>query len=36
MATVDGGVLIGRILKEQNIKYLFSVNGGQVLDVLLF
>ena len=34
MATVDGGVLIGRILKEQNIKYLFSVNGGHIFPIL--
>lgn len=34
MANVDGGVLIGRILKEQNIKYLFAVNGGHIFPIL--
>src|SRR5712692_11601737 len=34
MATVDGGVLIGRILKEQKIKYMFAVNGGHTFPIL--
>jgi acetolactate synthase-1/2/3 large subunit len=34
MAEVDGGVLIGRILKEQGVKYLFSVNGGHIFPIL--
>lgn len=34
MATVDGGVLIGRILKEQNVKYMFAVNGGHTFPIL--
>lgn len=34
MATVDGGALIGRILKEQGVKYLFAVNGGHVFPIL--
>jgi acetolactate synthase-1/2/3 large subunit len=34
VAQVDGGVLIGRILKEQNVKYLFSVNGGHIFPIL--
>jgi len=34
MATVDGGALIGRILKEQHIKYLFAVNGGHTFPIL--
>ena len=34
MATVDGGTLIGRILKEQNVEYLFAVNGGHTFPIL--
>ncbi|MFO0947357.1 MAG: thiamine pyrophosphate-binding protein [Planctomycetota bacterium] len=34
MANMDGGALIGRVLKEQNVKYLFSVNGGHVFPIL--
>ncbi len=34
MAKVDGGVLISRILKEQNVKYLFAVNGGHLFPIL--
>ncbi len=34
MAKVDGGVLIGRILKEQNVKYMFAVNGGHTFPIL--
>ena len=34
MADVDGGVLIGRILKEQNVKYMFAVNGGHTFPIL--
>lgn len=34
MASVDGGVLIGRILKEQNVKYMFAVNGGHTFPIL--
>ena len=34
MANVDGGVLIGRILKEQNVKYVFAVNGGHTFPIL--
>ena len=34
MATVDGGVLVGRILKEQNVKYMFAVNGGHTFPIL--
>jgi acetolactate synthase-1/2/3 large subunit len=34
MATVDGGTLIGRILKEQNVKYMFAVNGGHTFPIL--
>lgn len=34
MASVDGGALIGRILKEQKVKYLFAVNGGHTFPIL--
>ena len=34
MATVDGGVLIGRILKQQNVEYMFAVNGGHTFPIL--
>jgi acetolactate synthase-1/2/3 large subunit len=34
MAKVDGGVLVSRILKEQNVKYLFAVNGGHLFPIL--
>ncbi|HET8669899.1 MAG TPA: thiamine pyrophosphate-binding protein, partial [Candidatus Saccharimonadales bacterium] len=34
MASVDGGALIGRILKEQKVKYMFAVNGGHTFPIL--
>jgi len=34
MSDVDGGALIGRILKEQNVKYVFAVNGGHTFPIL--
>ncbi len=34
MTQVDGGVIIGRLLKEQGIKYLFAVNGGHIFPIL--
>jgi acetolactate synthase-1/2/3 large subunit len=34
MAEVDGGELIGRILKEQDVKYVFAVNGGDTFPIL--
>lgn len=34
MANVDGGVLIGRILQQQNVKYVFTVNGGHTFPIL--
>ncbi|MEM7542879.1 MAG: thiamine pyrophosphate-binding protein [Pseudomonadota bacterium] len=34
MDNVDGGVLIGKILKEQNVKYMFAVNGGHLFPIL--
>lgn len=34
MAAVDGGVLVGRVLAEQQVKYLFSINGGHLFPIL--
>ena len=34
MAVVDGGTLIGRVLAEQKVKYLFSINGGHLFPIL--
>jgi len=34
MAKVDGGTLIGRVLAEQKVKYLFSINGGHLFPIL--
>jgi len=34
MATMDGGALVGRILKEQKVKYLFAINGGHTFPIL--
>ena len=34
MATVDGGTLVGRVLQEQQVKYLFAVNGGHTFPIL--
>lgn len=34
MASMDGGALIGRILKEQSVKYMFAVNGGHTFPIL--
>ncbi len=34
MAVVDGGTLVGRILQEQQVKYLFAINGGHTFPIL--
>src|SRR5881397_3617479 len=34
MAVVDGGTLVGRILGEQKVKYLFAINGGHTFPIL--
>ncbi len=34
MAAIDGGALVGRILKEQKVKYLFAINGGHTFPIL--
>src|SRR3990172_7798882 len=31
---VDGGVLVGRVLAEQEVRYLFTVNGGHIWPIL--
>ncbi len=34
MAVVDGGTLVGRVLGEQQVQYLFSINGGHLFPIL--
>src|SRR5262245_32163195 len=34
MAVVDGGTLVGRVLREQKVKYLFAINGGHTFPIL--
>jgi acetolactate synthase-1/2/3 large subunit len=34
MSTTDGGALVGRILKEQRVRYLFAINGGHTFPIL--
>ncbi|HTM56539.1 MAG TPA: thiamine pyrophosphate-binding protein [Pirellulales bacterium] len=34
MAVVDGGTLVGRVLGEQKVQYLFSINGGHLFPIL--
>jgi acetolactate synthase-1/2/3 large subunit len=34
MPSMDGGALVGRILKEQGVKYLFAINGGHTFPIL--
>lgn len=34
MTDVDGGELVGRVLKEQKVKYLFAINGGHTFPIL--
>ena len=34
MATMDGGALVGRVLKDQGVKYLFAINGGHTFPIL--
>jgi acetolactate synthase-1/2/3 large subunit len=34
MAVVDGGTLVGRVLEEQKVKYLFAINGGHTFPIL--
>src|SRR5213593_3622112 len=34
MTTMDGGALVGRVLKEQGVKFLFAINGGHTFPIL--
>jgi acetolactate synthase-1/2/3 large subunit len=34
MAIVDGGTLVGRVLQEQKVQYLFAINGGHTFPIL--
>jgi acetolactate synthase-1/2/3 large subunit len=34
MAVVDGGALVGRVLQEQRVRYLFAINGGHTFPIL--
>lgn len=33
-AMVDGGAIIGRVLREQGVRYLFAINGGHTFPIL--
>src|SRR6185295_12441445 len=33
-ALVDGGTLVGRVLKAQGVKHLFAINGGHTFPIL--
>jgi acetolactate synthase I/II/III large subunit len=34
MAELDGGALVGRVLAEQKVRYLFCINGGHLFPIL--
>src|SRR5713101_8664861 len=34
MASIDGGALVGRVLEEQKVKHLFTINGGHIFPIL--
>ncbi len=34
MAVMDGGAIIGRLLAEQRVQYLFAINGGHTFPLL--
>src|ERR1043166_3889382 len=34
MPTMDGGALVGQVLKAQGVKYLFAINGGHTFPIL--
>lgn len=34
MAQLDGGTVVGRVLKEQKVKYLYAINGGHTFPIL--
>src|SRR5881296_4505205 len=33
-ARIDGGALVGQVLAEQQVRYLFTVNGGHIWPIL--
>ena len=34
MAVVDGGTVVGQVLQEQKVRYLFAINGGHTFPIL--
>ena len=34
MATVDGGQLVARIMRENRARYCFAINGGHLFPIL--
>ena len=34
MTEVDGGAIIGQVLREQGVKYVFGINGGHVFPII--
>jgi acetolactate synthase-1/2/3 large subunit len=34
MAKMDGGAIVGRVLKEQRVRYCFTINGGHLFPIL--
>jgi acetolactate synthase I/II/III large subunit len=34
MATVDGGELVARVLRENGVRYCFAINGGHLIPIL--
>jgi len=34
VTTIDGGSLVGRVLRAQGVKYLFAINGGHTFPIL--
>ena len=34
METIDGGSLVGRVLREQGVRHLFAINGGHTFPIL--
>src|SRR5579862_3557795 len=33
-ALVDGGILVGRVLRDLGVQYLFAINGGHTFPIL--
>src|ERR1700691_5683885 len=34
MARIDGGALVARIMRENRVKYCFTINGGHLFPIL--